>query len=116
LYGKRKLRRAYTYPYLQPFVHACTVRKLLTCIGTSSVVVSVQYRLAPDYPYPAGFDDAYKAFEWVLENEIFLEIDSTAIILVGLSAWVLAPANGFSVIFANKNLLSEVELSCTMWA
>lgn len=54
--------------------------------ATSCVVISVEYRLAPEHPFPAGFDDAYAAVEWVAENSGEFNGDGTRLAVAGDSA------------------------------
>lgn len=53
---------------------------------TSAVVVSVEYRMAGEAPYPADIDDAYHGLAYVFDNAETLGFDSKKIIILGESA------------------------------
>ncbi|HPR97120.1 MAG TPA: alpha/beta hydrolase [Thermotogota bacterium] len=53
---------------------------------TSLPVFSVEYRLAPEHPYPAGLEDCYDALVYLSENAEALGIDKDKIAIYGGSA------------------------------
>jgi acetyl esterase len=61
-----------------------TARRL--CRDLPAVVVSATYRLAPEHPFPAAFDDALAAARWVCANAPGLGGDPDRVNLGGTSA------------------------------
>lgn len=49
-------------------------------------MISINYRLAPENPYPAAVEDAYDALVWIVENADRLELDADRLAVGGDSA------------------------------
>ncbi|MFJ3407117.1 alpha/beta hydrolase [Promicromonospora sp. NPDC090134] len=63
------------------------IAPVLDWVETHGVVaVSVEYRLAPEHPAPAGVEDAYAALQWIADQASELGIDARRVIVAGTSA------------------------------
>ena len=58
----------------------------LICEQVGAVVVSVEYRLAPDHPYPAQVEDCYAGLVWMARNAAELSFDPDRLAVYGGSA------------------------------
>ncbi|GAA0137104.1 hypothetical protein YSY43_39450 [Paenibacillus sp. YSY-4.3] len=55
-------------------------------LDVDCVVVSVDYRLAPEHPYPAAIEDCYATLLWLSNDSNLLNIDVKRIAVAGASA------------------------------
>ncbi|HMR48007.1 MAG TPA: alpha/beta hydrolase [Arachnia sp.] len=68
---------------IESYTPACVAMADLT----GRAVISVDYRLAPEHPFPAGLDDCYRATRLLLDNPRRAGVaDADKIVLVGDSA------------------------------
>lgn len=61
-------------------------RCLVMAAQGGAVSIGVDYRLAPENPFPAGVEDCYAALQWVVEHAQELKIDPARIAIGGGSA------------------------------
>jgi acetyl esterase/lipase len=51
-----------------------------------AVIISVDYRLAPEHKAPAAVDDTFAAWQWMISNAADLGIDTSRLVVAGNSA------------------------------
>lgn len=64
--------------------HDACCRRLANGVG--AVVVSVDYRLAPEHQFPAAVDDAWAATRWAAAHAVDLGADPSRLVVAGDSA------------------------------
>lgn len=84
-------------------------------VALGVVVVSVEYRLAPEHPHPAPIEDCYAGLEWLADHSEDLGVDPRRLIVFGSSAGGgLAAATALLARDRNGPGLSHQILSCPM--
>lgn len=83
--------------------HDRPLRQLTNLSGV--VVISVDYRLAPEYPFPHGLNDCIDTTRWIMQHAAALDIDSRYIAIGGDSA---GGALATTVAGKLKNLVCQV--------
>ncbi len=56
------------------------------CNESAAVVAAIDYRLAPEHPYPAGAEDCYTATAWLAGHPRAVNIDADRVAVLGDSA------------------------------
>lgn len=64
--------------------HDSLARRIAT--RTGAIVMSVDYRLAPEHPFPAPHDDCWTATRWLAEHAAELGADPAKLVVAGDSA------------------------------
>lgn len=84
-------------------------------VALEVVVVSVEYRLAPEHPYPAPVEDCYAGLVWVAQNADTLGVDPRRIIVMGgSSGGALAASTALLARDRKGPVLSHQILACPM--
>lgn len=83
---------------------ACS--RLAACAGI--VVINVGYRHTPEFQHPTQVNDAWDSFEWLARNASHLGVDSSRIIVGGISAGAGLAA---SIVVQHHRLVREGQAS-----
>jgi len=88
-----------------PAMDELTNRQLASELGIA--IVSVDYRLAPEHPYPAAIEDCYGALQWLANRSDDLGIDASRIAVGGASAGANLAA-GLALLARDKDGIAPI--------
>jgi len=71
------------------------------CAGSNAIVMSVEYSLAPEHPYPAGPNDCIAATKWMMKNAAMYNGDGKTMAVAGDSA------GGYMALYTAQKLKAE---------
>ncbi|KAI0363001.1 Alpha/beta hydrolase fold-3 [Pilatotrama ljubarskyi] len=70
----------------------------ILCVDLQMMIVNVDYRLAPEHPFPTGVNDSYAALKWTVQNASRIKADlSKGFIVSGRSA-----GGNFAAVLAHR--------------
>ncbi|WP_425101767.1 alpha/beta hydrolase [Tropicibacter sp. S64] len=72
--------------FVRPYHKRDTIFCAQTALATGALVLDVDYRLAPEHPFPAGLNECHDVTQWAFENAGTLGIDPARIAIGGHSA------------------------------
>ncbi len=73
----------------------------------NTIVVGVDYRVTPKYPFPTAINDSYNAFKWIIENGKTLGGNPEKIAVIGESA-----GGNITTVVAQKSNERGVQKHC----
>lgn len=72
---------------MSSFGHQTYTRKWANALGDDTLLLSIDYRLAPEYVYPCALDDCWQTYLWTLYfARFYLHVDPQRVVLTGDSA------------------------------
>lgn len=80
----------------------------ILAVQARCAVVSVDYRLAPENPFPAAWEDALMSLQWVKDNHAELGVDASRIALAGDSSGGNLAAAAAQAVAGDKSIVHQL--------